>query len=176
VYLTTWSSAPTQRRSWDVVSILGWPALFAIAAWGQPAVIALCFPAVAGLVFWAAFRGPVTRAVLTNRWLTTIGGMCYSIYLLHYPLMFWLGRVIRPLLGASFTSNVVILCVTVVPLVLLASTILFAFVERPCMDPDWFVRLIRRARRVGRMADAKGPMAIEATPVARSTALVDEET
>jgi peptidoglycan/LPS O-acetylase OafA/YrhL len=176
VYLMTWSSAPTQRRSWDVVSVLGWPALFAMAAWGQPAVIALCFPAVAGLVFWATFRGPVTRAVLTNRWFTTIGGMCYSIYLLHYPLMFWLGRLMRPLLGGSFALNVVIMCVTVVPLVLLTSTILFAFVERPCMDPDWFVRLIRRARGMGRLPQANRTMAIETTAIERSAAVVGEET
>jgi peptidoglycan/LPS O-acetylase OafA/YrhL len=175
VYLTTWSSAPKQRRSWDVVSFLGWPALFAIAAWDQPAVTALCFPATAGLVFWAAFRGPVTRAILTNRWVTTIGGMCYSIYLIHYPLMVWLGRAVRPLLGGSFALNVVILVLILVPVVLLTSTILFAFVERPCMDPDWFTRLIRRARGIRRMPEAKRTMAIQTAVIEHGTAFVGEE-
>src|SRR5207244_2786098 len=111
-----------------------------------PAVIALCFPAVAGLVFCAAFRGPVTRRLLTNRWITTIGGMCYSIYLIHYPLMLWLSRELRPLLGSSFGLNVVILTVVLGAAVVAAGTIFFALIERPCMEPDWPSRLLRSAR------------------------------
>jgi peptidoglycan/LPS O-acetylase OafA/YrhL len=35
----------------------------------------------------AALRGPATARMLRNRWITTLGGMCYSIYLLHYPML-----------------------------------------------------------------------------------------
>ena len=66
--------------------------------------------------------------------------------------------------------------VTVVPLVLLTSTILFALVERPCMDPDRFARLMRRGRGLGRLPQANRTMAIETTAIERSAAVVGEET
>jgi peptidoglycan/LPS O-acetylase OafA/YrhL len=75
---------------WDVAGVLAWVALATVLTLvRRPAVL---FPLLACVVFCATFRGSTVRRLLSNRWLTTIGGMCYTIYLLHYPLISALGR------------------------------------------------------------------------------------
>ena len=104
----------------------------------------LCFAAYLG-----AFRGVVANAVLTNRWIVTVGGMCYSIYLLHNVFL-------NNVLGAtksiaptgSYTVNIALQAVVMVPLIVVVSTVFFVLIERPCMDKNWPVKL--RARFSGR--------------------------
>ena len=50
-------------------------------------------PILGLLTFCAAFRGPLLSRFLANKYVSTIGGMAYSIYLIHFPLMALLSRV-----------------------------------------------------------------------------------
>lgn len=75
--------------------------------------------------------------------ITTIGGMCYTIYLVHYPIISVIGN---PLVKISFSNSSIIdafvysLILTFV--CLLISSLFFLIIERPCMDKDWFKKLI----------------------------------
>lgn len=88
----------------------------------------------------AAFRGPITRRALRNRWVTVVGGMAYSIYLVHWPILLLLERATRPLRVAGAASAVTWTALLYLPVVLVASVTLFVLVERPCMDPMWASR------------------------------------
>lgn len=77
--------------------------------------------------------------ILSNKIITNIGGMCYSIYLLHYPIISLFGRT---LLIHQFSSNsylnIIIYAVIFFVLIMTISTLFFLFVERPCMKEDWY--------------------------------------
>ena len=153
VFVTDWQSRPAQGRTWDAVSLAGWPLLFVLwstmalpTAGGAPArgslAGALLFPAMVFLLYCAAFRGEVTSRFFRNPWVSTIGGMCYTIYLFHNPL---LGMAIRATGAiapfASYAANLGLQLLMTTPAVLLPSAVYFMLVEKPCMRRDWPQRL-----------------------------------
>lgn len=85
--------------------------------------------------------------VFGNRWwnwlfslrpVTLIGGMCYSIYLLHAQIIAGVDRVLRRLLPAdgfyfNYVFETVIFCVAV----LIICGGFFLLIEKPCMNPKW---------------------------------------
>ena len=83
--------------------------------------------------------------VLSFKLITNIGGMCYSIYLLHYPIISMFGN---PLLKYSFSKysfiNITIYSIILMSLILLIASVFFLFIERPCMDKDWFKKLFEQ--------------------------------
>ncbi len=81
---------------------------------------------------------PLLRRLITIMPLPLIGGMCYSIYMLHYGIM----KLLAPRLfsmgsqldfGVFFLIQLCLLCLVV----LLCSAIFFKLLERPCMRKDW---------------------------------------
>src|SRR5207248_3462576 len=90
------------------------------------------------LICLAAFRGHAMNRLLSTQWVTTIGGMCYSIYLLHDYTMAALGLATQSISpGAVFLVRLIIQFLIITPAVLAISALYFRFVERPCMRPDW---------------------------------------
>ena len=90
VVVADWGEAPARSIGWDIVGLLGWPGLFLMLRF--PALAHWLFPAWIFLLYCVAFRGPLANRILSNPWITTIGGMCYSIYLLHYEVISAAGR------------------------------------------------------------------------------------
>lgn len=141
LYLVSWQVPSRREPLWDALGIAGWVGL--IAVWMYVATPSVLFLVLAFVVFCATFRGRIARAVLCNAWITTIGGMCYSIYLLHYPLISALGRRTAPIaVHEGFIAGLLVQMALIVPVVLIASTIFFVLIERPCMRKDWPTRLI----------------------------------
>ena len=131
----------TGTYRWDLVSIAGWVAIFALWHGGPWATVAL--PFVALTTFVAVFRGRMTNRLFCNGWITTLGGMCYSIYLIHLELIAALARLIRHVVRPTGTLWVDFL-VEGVPVLLVTLVVCIAFyylVERPCMDRQWPRRL-----------------------------------
>ncbi len=85
------------------------------------------------------FRGTWVRDL--HRWapVTVLGGMCYSVYLLHARIIYLPIRAFGAWvhLTGSFTADVVVLIAALVPVVFSVSAIYFFFVERPFMQRDW---------------------------------------
>ena len=95
------------------------------------------------------WRGP--QVVLRNAWLATIGGMCYSIYLLHFPLISYVGHKTLPLAqGRGPLVHVLAQGIVILPVVLVVSSVYFVLIERPCMDRNWPRKLRERVRVLGR--------------------------
>lgn len=129
---------------WDVAGLVGLAYLFGAGHDSSAAHIVL--PFVIGLVCAAAMRSIVLRKFVANPWVAVIGGMCYSIYLLHFALMAAVFKVTRHLIVPrfDFLQNFLIqVIVTGVPIVLLCM-VFYLLVERPCMDPDWPSKLWQR--------------------------------
>jgi peptidoglycan/LPS O-acetylase OafA/YrhL len=78
----------------------------------------------------------------------TIGGMCYSIYLLHFAVMERLFPYTQRIgLGTSLTTAWLVQIVLLLPLVLVVCAVYFALIERPCMSPTWPADLRRALGR-----------------------------
>jgi peptidoglycan/LPS O-acetylase OafA/YrhL len=94
----------------------------------------------------AGFRGRITRAFFSWTPISTIGGMCYSIYLTHTAVLTALHLVLRRLEHLALSPPVysfVLTCVSLAAM-LAVGTVFFVLIERPCMDPAWPQKLAAR--------------------------------
>lgn len=123
---------------------------------------ALLFPPLAFFLYQAVFRGVITNRIMTNPWVTTIGGMCYTIYLFHNPLIGSLAGLTKGFVPTgSYTLNVLAQGCIILPVVLAACALYFVTIERPCMRRDWPGRLAERMRSLlarPAVGGIKGPM------------------
>jgi peptidoglycan/LPS O-acetylase OafA/YrhL len=95
------------------------------------------------LAYVGAFRGAWSRRLFTLRGVTLIGGMCYSMYLLHYFVISLAGVLAQSLhLGSTFLARLAIEGVIALPAVLALTCLYFVWLERPCMDARWPERAI----------------------------------
>jgi len=163
LYATRWNSAPGRTPAWDLAWVAAWAGLLWV--WGlSPAVSAIATPPLVFVLYVAALRGYWVRRALAYPWVATIGGMCYTIYLLHVPVISAGGRVWRALAGpASTVPAFALQCAVMGAAILVVSGVYFVLVERPCMERDWPRRLAGRVRawlpgapRVATAGDAAG--------------------
>lgn len=111
----------------------------------------LMFPPACIALFASAFRGRAFNAFFTSPAVVVTGGMCYSIYLLHYGIMILAARVLGPsLLAVVGPANVAwattLLFVTIVPISILPCVLFFVAVEKPCMRRGWHVEALDACR------------------------------
>ena len=89
---------------------------------------------------------------LKKSWVSNIGGACYSIYLLHYPIISFFGNklVVFQFTQNKFIDNLIYGAI-LLALVLLLSMLFYLLIERPCMDKNWpkkFGSLFRTTSRI----------------------------
>ena len=140
VFLATWKDSSRRSFYWDLVALAGWPLLF-IALQVQP-LTHWAFPALVFLLYCAAFRGHLINRIICNRWITAVGGMCYSIYLIHYEVISAVGRFSKSM-GVHLPGPVyLMLQFALVGLaIVVICGVYFVMLERPCMRRDWPRRL-----------------------------------
>ena len=137
-YLGVGQEKAKQPGSWllDVLAIGGIIAMG--LTWSADLPKRMLF-SLALLVFMlAGFNGRWFRSFLRLRWIAIIGGMCYTIYLIHLPLMEGLVPFTsRIVIGDQFWVNLVLQLLLVLPVVFVVSAAGFLFLEKPCMDKHW---------------------------------------
>lgn len=90
----------------------------------------------------SAFKGKLFNYFFTRPWVYVIGGMCYSIYLLHYAFFHFLVPFTSKIqLGMGYKIDYLLQIIIAVPIMLIVTTLFYLLVERPCMDKDWPKRL-----------------------------------
>lgn len=90
------------------------------------------------IFFVIALKHDVVRRVLSLKWIYLIGGICYSIYLIHYPLLSLFGKLFNKfsVFGDSIYGLIVFWLLA--SLVVLLASVLFALLfERPFMVHHW---------------------------------------
>lgn len=80
---------------------------------------------------------------LKMRWLTNIGGACYSIYLLHFPIISMAGNIIvkYKCTENKLIDNLIFGTILLI-LSLVISGIFYLLIERPCMDKNWYKKFM----------------------------------
>lgn len=107
------------------------------------------FLASVACLFYSAFRGRIANRVFTNAWITSIGGMCYTIYLVHYIFLFLAVPLLNEVLtGMSFFAYFFSAALVFLPVLLVLSMVTFLLFEKPFMDPDWTRQVGMRIKRI----------------------------
>jgi peptidoglycan/LPS O-acetylase OafA/YrhL len=87
------------------------------------------------LLFTGVFKGIILNKVFTSNWIMAIGCMCYSIYLLHYALLYFITEKFTAFfLQNNYYKNLITQSVIVLPIVLICCSIFYLIVEKPLMS------------------------------------------
>jgi len=139
-YLVEGARGFTKSVTWDLLGLGAWIALgIGLIKAGTPLTALLPVILIATM---SAFRGRAASAIFGFPVLSTIGGMCYTIYLYHNLIIdevgLWSWRFYRPELPywRNYLVQVAFLGVSL----LAVCTVLFALLERPFMRPRWWKR------------------------------------
>lgn len=98
----------------------------------------MIYPALIFGFYYLALTDPFWKKIFSARIITTIGGMCYSIYLIHFPFMSFLTLFSHYLMISDYVIPNLIINTTISSiLAVIVSAVFFRFVERPCMDKEW---------------------------------------
>jgi peptidoglycan/LPS O-acetylase OafA/YrhL len=130
---------------------------------GKNPALALLFGAIAFVGIWGSFSvhyrlafafafyflvlfNSLWRRMFSNAVLTTIGGMCYSIYLLHYPIISFFGNPVLRLPRPTdlYFVNWILYGALLFLGILFISGLFFKWIEQPCMRKDWYKGVLRR--------------------------------
>jgi peptidoglycan/LPS O-acetylase OafA/YrhL len=140
-FIADMNEPPRRSLAWDLASVFAWPALIAILI-AKPMYVPL--PLIVLFAYLGAFRGRVSRWIFSRPTLVTIGGMCYSIYLVHFCVIWLSGWICGKTLNVSgYFRGFAAELGFGLPAIAIASAAFFLMVERPCMNPDWPARLRR---------------------------------
>ena len=132
LYLTEWRKGAPQHRIWDWLAPLAYVAM--CYTWTTELWKNFAFTAALLVLFMAAFRGVAFRRMLQNHWVAAFGGMCYTIYLMHLPLLEALVIFTAPItLTDILWVNFVLQTLLCLPVVAVASALFFLVLEKPFM-------------------------------------------
>lgn len=91
-------------------------------------------------LFIGVFKGPIANWLMTRKFVAVTGGMCYTMYLLHYPLIHIIAKPFAPFFN-DYNLSYWAMAAIVLPIIWFISAFFFAVLERPCMDKDWPTKL-----------------------------------
>ncbi len=136
IYVTDWRQRPERHWGWDAAAAVTIGLLLLTSK--SMSVSHFVLPWLALALYITTFRSIFFNAVLTNPWLTTIGGMCYSIYLFHFALISLVYRHTQSLMITHlFWPNLLLQFLIVGTATLTISALFFISVEKPCMQKNW---------------------------------------
>ena len=100
-------------------------------------------PLILLATFTSALKGKLLNHFFRIPFVTTVGGMCYSIYLTHLLVIHICYAVIAKCHFAStYNGWYVSGLLFALPMTLLTGTAYYVLVERPCMDREWPQKLM----------------------------------
>lgn len=92
-------------------------------------------------LFISVFKGYLFNRLFTFPPVYLIGGMCYSIYLLHYAFFYLVVPfTLKFTFNWSYWSLFVVQAVIVLTLTVSISAAFYLLIEKPCMDKNWPVK------------------------------------
>ena len=130
---------------WDIVGSICFYLLFNFI-W-NPNQLYFCIALF--LLFLSVFKGYFINWICRRKVLYIIGGMCYTIYLLHYPLFHFTGKLTKKILPFDFYySNYLIQATLLLPIVFTICCCYYILIEKPCMNKNWPQTLNAKIKRI----------------------------
>lgn len=131
-YLNEWQTRPTTTFYWDLLAPLAYVTM--CYTWTTEPWKNLVFALALFVLMAAAFRGQLFKKMLQHTWVAVTGGMCYTIYLIHLPLLEGLAHLTNAVqVGPRLWVNFLLQAAIALPLVWFASAVFFGLIEKPFM-------------------------------------------
>ncbi len=86
------------------------------------------------------------KKLMSHQVITIIGGMCYSIYLLHLLIMSGVSQALAKMPLLHGAGGVVVYGVLLLAAVLILSACFYKLIEQPCMKKEWYKKLFSKKR------------------------------
>lgn len=129
-----------KRKSWiyDGIGIISILLMFVYykpqAYWINNIILNL---SILGL-FLSVFKGALSNWFYTRPWIYLLGGMCYSLYLLHYAFFYLVVKYSIHLPSSGhYWMDWLVQFLIVFPLFLFFASLFYLWIEKPCMNKDW---------------------------------------
>lgn len=146
-FLTEWKGANKGLGNWlwDIFAPIAF--LVMCFSWSSDLDKRMVFTFALLVFMIAGFRGRLFTQFLRRPWIAVIGGMCYTIYLIHLPLLEGLSRFSSMIhISNVFSINLLVQMLILFPIILIISSIGFLLIEKPCMDKYWPQKLMIKIR------------------------------
>ncbi len=134
LYLLGRPALTLRTYKWDLFCLLS---ASAVVCFRHSPWLGYVLPVSLFICCLAAFRGLMTFRFLGNPWITTIGGMCYTIYLYHWLMISLLVRLTGRWQTHILWLDLLIQFVVMSAVIIFLCAILFALFERPFMRRNW---------------------------------------
>ncbi len=128
-----------------VSAILGFFALYGLIYINHGKNLPFRFIFISSIIvfYYLSMHTPFWKKVMSFKPVAIIGGMCYSIYLLHTIIIgAFKGLTFGWVIGNSYMLTLVINAIVVSIGILFFSGIYFLLIEKPCMDKNWPAKLL----------------------------------
>ncbi len=96
------------------------------------------------IFFYIAITNEWWKKLLSIQWVSIIGGMCYSIYLLHLIIMSAVTKVLVHLPIENKILGFFVYGIIILATVLAGCAIFYRLIEQPCMRRDWYKNIFKR--------------------------------
>jgi peptidoglycan/LPS O-acetylase OafA/YrhL len=97
-----------------------------------------------GIFYYMIFRNDTLRNIFSYKFIPVIGGMCYSIYLLHYTIISIVGSyALRIHFTNYYLPNLLTQIILLGIPVLALSSVFYFYIERPFMSRKWMDKLMK---------------------------------
>ncbi|WP_460955618.1 acyltransferase family protein [Spirosoma litoris] len=138
IYIADWKDGIPQSRFYDFVTIISIIVMFCSWTWDKNLSWKFIFITALFTTFYGCFRSISVNKFFKSPWISAIGGMCYSIYLLHLAFAeFFTSAYSHFLPSSSYAINYLVGLLLFLPAVFMISVIFYLVIEKPCMDPQW---------------------------------------
>lgn len=107
----------------------------------------IAYPTLCFLFFMLVLFFSFWKKIFSLSVISVIGGMCYSIYLLHFATISFIGNYsIHFKITDSLEINYLLQWIIILTFVLIVAGLYFLLIEKPCMRKDWPMKLRSRLR------------------------------
>jgi peptidoglycan/LPS O-acetylase OafA/YrhL len=131
-----------KRFVWDITTLIAVVGLFYFYKPQDRVLNNFMFNLSMMALFFGVFKGFVTSRICSEPIVFVIGGMCYSLYLLHLGAYHLFTPFILPYLHSlGYSWSLFTMSLTVLPITLFVGTLFYLAIERPTMDEKWFRKL-----------------------------------
>ncbi len=122
---------------WDCIA----PTLLIILCytWTEELWKTIVFNIALLFLFMSVFKSCYINQLIKNPWISAFGGMCYTIYLMHLPLLEGIFKLTSKLvLTHYYAINLILQAIIALPIIGLCSVIFYWAFEKPFMKNGWW--------------------------------------
>jgi peptidoglycan/LPS O-acetylase OafA/YrhL len=136
-----------KKKLLTISGMLVFAAILIIHSTRTDLIYTIFIPLAIVLFYFIVLFIPFWKGVFSIKWISIIGGMSYTIYLVHLPIIATFGRFfVKYRITNEYFVYFIIQFFILGILTMIVSSLFFYFIERPCMQKDWYIKLYKTRR------------------------------